>query len=116
MSVRKQYCIGDCDFQQHFSQSGKGIGEVFRGAPYQRGSGFSSAFKRYGIPLFKFFGKHMLRTGLDLGSDALDDNLNKETLKKRLRQGAIRLGEDSLGKASEFLAKQKGAGEKEKEL
>ena len=88
MSSRKKHCIGECDYNSYYlKQAGNGFSDitVFRGNPYQRGYGIGSLFKRFGLPLAKFFGKHLLQTGIKLGSDILDNKVNKGNKKSKLK-------------------------------
>lgn len=110
--MKKKHCLGDCNFRSYYqNQAGQGYSDinVFRGSPYQRGYGIGSLFKRFGIPIVKFLGKHLLRTGMQVGSDVLTDNLNKQTLKKRLKEGATSLAKESISKAGDFV-EQHGSG------
>ena len=87
---RKNYCSCDSDFSKHYSiQAGKGFDDIniFRGNPYQRGYGFGSLLKRFGIPILKFFGKELLKTGVNVGNDLLEQRNIKESLKARGKEG-----------------------------
>lgn len=117
MSVRKPHCLGDCSFSRYYTaQAGRGFDDinVFRGSPYQRGHGIGSILSRYALPLVKFIGKHLLRTGLQVGSGVLADNFNKPNLKRRLKEGAKEFARESLTKASTMLESQSGSGIKRK--
>uniref|UniRef100_A0A158P4R4 Uncharacterized protein n=1 Tax=Tetranychus urticae TaxID=32264 RepID=A0A158P4R4_TETUR len=87
---RKVYCGCDSDFTSHYrTQAGQGFEDinVFRGQPYQRGYGIGSFFKRYGIPVLKFFGKELLKTGMNVGQDVLDNKNIKQSLVDRGKEG-----------------------------
>ena len=115
--IRKKYCLGDCDFKSYYlSQAGKGYDDiaVFRGYPYQRGYGIGSLFRRFGIPLAKFIGRHLLNTGVSIGSDILlNKSLDKDVIKTKLKQGAKEATKDALTKALNKID-QKGSGRKRK--
>lgn len=114
---RKRYCLGDCDFKSYYlNQAGKGFDDiqVFRGYPYQRGYGLGSLFKRFGIPLAKFIGRHLLHTGLAIGGDMLMNNsVDKATIKKKLKLGAKEAAKEALTKALDKV-NQSGSGRKRK--
>uniref|UniRef100_A0A158P4S7 Uncharacterized protein n=1 Tax=Tetranychus urticae TaxID=32264 RepID=A0A158P4S7_TETUR len=87
---RKVYCGCDSDFSSHYrTQAGRGFEDinVFRGQPYQRGYGIGSIFKRFGIPVLKFFGKELLKTGMNIGQDILDQKNVKQSLVNRGKEG-----------------------------
>ena len=118
MNFRKPHCIGDCDFSRYYlSQAGKGFEDinVFKGRPYQRGHGIGSLFRRFGLSLVKLIGKHLLRTGMNVGSDVLSNNMSKENLKRRLKEGAKIMANEGLAKASDML-NQSGSGRKRKTI
>lgn len=103
---RKKYCPGDCNFKNYYtSQVGGGISDinVFRGLPYQRGYGIGSLFARFGIPVLKFLGKHLLSTGVAVGSDILAKRNAKESLKERAKEGAKIAAKEALNKISEKI-------------
>ena len=110
MDSRKVHCIGDCDFSRYYAyQAGNGFADinVFRGTPYQRGYGIGSVFKRFGIPLAKFIGRHLLNTGLNVCSEiAASNRFNKEDISKRLRQSLKIAAKDGLSQLSEFVDQQ----------
>lgn len=113
---RKRFCVGDCDFATYYaSQLGKGFDDirVFSGRPYQRGHGIGSFVRRYGIPLAKFIGKHVLNTGLAIGADIAVNDFNKEVVKQKLKEGAKYAISDGLDKIKNKL-NQSGMGRKRK--
>lgn len=113
---RKTYCPLHSDFKSFYqSQSGSGFSdiEVFRGAPYQRGYGIGSLFARFALPVFKYLGKKVLRTGLSVGQDILDKKNLKESIKTRGKEGLKSVGRDAIKKANTIL-NQTGTGIKRK--
>lgn len=104
--LRKKHCYGDCDFKSYYlNQAGRGFDDIriFQGHPYQRGYGLGSLFKRYGIPLVKFLGKHLFNTGVSIGTDILlnDKPYDKETVKNHLKQGLRDAAKDGLTRVSQ---------------
>lgn len=113
---RKVYCACDSDFTSHFKQqAGKGFDDItiYRGQPYQRGYGFGSIFRRIGIPILKFFGKELLKTGINVGKDVLDDKKFKEALKTRGKEGIRSAAKRGLSEI-ESAFDQQGSGFKSK--
>lgn len=109
---RKVYCGCDSDFTSHYrDQAGKGYSDIpiYRGQPYQRGYGLGSFFKRIGIPILKFLGKHLLQTGVNIGQDILDKKDFKDSLKKRGKEGARATARETLNKLNTILD-QSGSG------
>lgn len=103
---RKKYCPGECNFKSYYAtQAGGGITDinVFRGSPYQRGYGIGSLFARFGIPVLKFLGKHLLSTGVAVGSDILAKRNAKEAFKDRAKQGAKTAAKEALEKISQKI-------------
>lgn len=103
---RKKYCPGDCNFKNYYSaQAGGALRDinVFRGLPYQRGYGIGSLFARFGIPVLKFLGKHLLSTGVAVGSDILAKRNAKEALKERAKEGYKTAAKEALTKISEKI-------------
>ena len=115
MDSRKVHCVGDCDFSRYYlAQAGNGFSDinVFRGTPYQRGYGIGSVFKRFGIPLAKFLGRHLLNTGLSVGAEiAATNSINKDNIRNRLRQGIKSAAKEGLNHLSNFIDQQ-GEGRK----
>lgn len=111
--MKKYYCPGDCDFGRHFvSQAGQGYSSlnVYRGIPYQRGHGFGSFFSRFAVPIAKFFGRQLLKTGVAVGGDILDNKSPKEALKNRLQETTKSVIREGWNKANEIV--QRGTGRK----
>lgn len=105
---RKVYCGCDSDFGSHYKiQAGKGYDDinVFKGQPYQRGYGIGSFLKRIGIPIFK----SLLRTGVDIGGDILDNKGIKETLRNRGKEGIRTTARTALNEIGNMI-EQTGSG------
>ena len=104
---RKKYCIGECDFSRYYTQqAGRGYSDItiYRGHPYQRGYGFASVFKRFGIPLVKFLGNHLLNAGLAIGSDIVQNKpINASTLKRKFSETAKAAAKDGLARISDKI-------------
>ena len=112
MNYKKRYCVGDCNFKGYFAnQAGSGLADitVFRGAPYQRGRGFGTVFSKFGIPLLKFLGRHLLSTGVAVGSDMLAKRPIRETLKSRISESVKTAGHEGIDKIAKLVA-QRGSG------
>ena len=112
--MTKRHCIGECDYSAFFRQSGKGLDDIkiYRGYPYQRGQGIGSLFKRFGIPLAKWLAKHVLHTGVAMGSDYLvNKNLDKATLRNHIRAAVKNAATDGLDRAKN-LVNQMGRGKR----
>ena len=106
--------MNDCDYSRYYTnQAGYGFSDisVFRGAPYQRGYGLGSLFKRFGIPLSKFLGRHLLNTGLSVGGEIAAGGFNKDNIRKRIRQSVKSAAKDGLSEISNFIDQQ-GEGRK----
>lgn len=114
---RKVYCACDSNFTNFYkSQAGSGFSDIsiYRGFPYQRGYGIGTLIRRFGIPILKMFGKHALKTGVNMGQDILDKKRNiKQVLITRAKQGLKEAAKESLSKTSDYI-EQKGSGVKRK--
>jgi len=129
MEPRRRHCVGDCNFAAYYdSQIGHGIRDIalfrgipyqrgygiddiyiYRGRPYQRGHGIGTIFRRVGIPMLKFLGKHLLSAGVAVGSDLLNKRRLKESLRERganVIRSAGRAGVDKIAS----LISQQGSG------
>jgi hypothetical protein len=97
--MRKKFC---CDASKHLyeqyyvDQSGSGI-PVFVGSRGQRGHGLGSLLSglfRSAFPMIKrglaTFGKHALKTGLEIANDVVEGNSLKESAKRRVPEGIKR--------------------------
>ena len=94
------------------NQAGTGIAG-FQGIRYQRGHGFfGSIFRTVLKPLAKYLGKRALSTGVDKGSDYLQGEDLKTSIKKRLKATGNTIFDDAINKAVKL--KQKGNGKKRK--
>jgi len=86
---------------------------VFRGVPYQRGSGLGSVFRsflRYLIPIGKEIGSAIGKQGLESGNKVLSNVLEGKNLKESLiNEGKSGL-KNLLQKAADNVNKQTGKG------
>lgn len=109
---RKVYCSCDSNLKNFFNyQVGSGFNDinVFRGAPYQRGHGIGSLIGRFGIPILKFLGKHVLKTGVNVGADLLEKKKFKDALKARAKETLKNATSESINKVNQLL-QQSGTG------
>ena len=94
--MRKKFC---CDASKHLyetyylDQSGSGI-PVFSGSRGQKGHGLGSLLGglfRSAMPMIKrglaTFGKHALKTGLEIANDVVSGESVKQSAKRRISQG-----------------------------
>jgi hypothetical protein len=87
------------DFNNYYSAQAKETIPVFRGAPYQKGSGFGSVFKKifrwiipimkeHALPIVKSVGKEALKSAVNIANDTIDGKdfttSSKEQVKKSL--------------------------------
>ena len=113
--MRKKYC---CDANKHLyesyylDQSGSGV-PVFAGSRGQRGHGLGSllsGFFRSALPMLKrglaTFGKHALKTGLEIANDVVEGESVKEAAKRRVPEGIKRFA------TAENFINQSGSGRK----
>lgn len=92
-------------------QLGSGVGRIYVGAPYQRGSGIGSFLGgvfRYVLPLLKrsakAVGKEALRAGFNIASDVGERNTPfKEAFRSRVRQSTENLQSKAQEKLSRFM-------------
>lgn len=119
MSLRKKHCVGDCDFVSYYAQqAGGGFDEisVYRGRPYQRGHGIGSLFKRFGIPLAKFLGRHLFKAGVEIGADALaNESFDKNRIRETLKRNSKEALKEGLNKLSQKLD-QSGSGRRKRKV
>ena len=100
--MRKPFC---CDASRHLyesyytNQSGNGL-PVFSGSRGQRGHGLGSILGglfRSALPMLKrglaAFGKHALKTGLDIANDVVSGDQFKESAKRRIPEGIKRFAQ-----------------------
>ena len=119
--MRQKFC---CDANQgmyedyYLRQSGSGL-PVFQGSRGQRGHGLGSMLSglfRSAIPMLKrglaTFGKHALKTGLEIAGDVADGSSFKDSAKARflptIVPGIKRFAEQ------EIFSKQSGSGKRRK--
>ena len=111
--MRKKFC---CDASRHLyeryyiDQSGNGM-PIFVGTRGQRGHGLGSLldeFFRSALPMLKrglaTFGKHALKTGLEIANDVVEGESIKEAAKRRVPEGIKRFA------TSENFINQSGSG------
>jgi len=87
--------------------------DVFRGVPYQRGSGLGSVFRsflRYLLPYGKQIGSAIGKQGLESGSRVLSSVLEGKDLKETLIDEGKSGLKNLLQKAADNVTKQKGKG------
>ena len=102
--MRKQFC---CDASKHLyesyyvDQSGSGL-PVFVGARGQRGHGLGSILSglfRSAFPMIKrglaAFGKHALKTGLEIANDVAAGDTIKQSASRRVPEGIKRFATTS---------------------
>lgn len=83
----------------YLNQAGSGVGQVYAGAPYQKGHGigsFMSSVWKTIMPLFRSGAKHVgteiLKTGANVLNDiAVDNATPKESFRKRAREASQNL-------------------------
>lgn len=112
--MRRKYCPNDCDFRKYYlKQAGSGLSDIriYKSFPYQRGQGLGSVIKRFGVPLMEFLGKHLLSTGMAVGSDVLANHDLKSSLKRRIKEGTRYAAKDGIMKISNMID-QVGTGKK----
>src|SRR6188768_1468366 len=119
--MKKKFC---CDASRgeyedyYMRQSGSGM-SVFQGYQGQRGHGLGSMLSglfRSAVPMLKrglaTFGKHALKTGLEIASDVADGSSFKDSAKARILPtilpGIKRFAEE------EIFSKQSGSGKRRK--
>ena len=113
--MKKKYC---CDANRelyedyYLNQSGSGL-PVFVGSRGQRGHGLGSMLSglfRSAMPLIKrglaSFGRHALKTGLEIANDVVDGNSFGSSVKTRVPVGIKRFASQS------NLTNQSGSGRK----
>ena len=119
--MRRKFC---CDSTRgayedyYLRQSGSGL-SVFQGSRGQRGHGLGSMLSglfRSAVPMIKrglaTFGKHALKTGLEIASDVADGSSFKDSAKARILPtilpGIKRFADE------EIFSKQSGSGKRRK--
>ena len=102
--MRKKFC---CDASKHLyenyyvDQSGNGL-PVFVGSRGQRGHGLGSILSglfRSALPMIRrglaTFGKHALKTGLEIANDVVAGDTLKDSAKRRVPEGIKRFATTS---------------------
>jgi len=115
--MRKKYC---CDASKHayecyyMEQVGSGL-PVFVGGRSQRGHGLGSLLGglfRNAMPMIKrglaTFGKHAIKTGLEIANDVVEGENIKASAKRRIPHGIKRL--------AQTVTNQSGSGHKRRKL
>ena len=129
MEPKKRHCIGDCNFAAYYgNQIGRGVKDIvsyrgrsfqtgygiedihfYQGRPYQRGHGIGTAFRRFGIPMLKFLGRHLLPAGVAVGSDIMNKRSLKESLRERGANAFRNAGREGVDRIASLIA-QRGSG------
>ena len=100
--------LGNPYIQYYANQAGNGLGS-FEGIRYQRGKGFfGSMLKNVGIPLLKYLGKQVLRTGVDVAGDVISGEPIKEALKTRSKTKIQEIAGDAAKRAEVFALTGRG--------
>ncbi len=104
--MKKQFCCDasrDLYEKYYVGQSGDGM-RVFSGSRGQRGHGLGSMLSglfRSAAPLLRrglaTFGKHALKTGIDIATDVGEGRGIKESAKRRVREGIKRFASGPFG-------------------
>jgi hypothetical protein len=105
------------NFENYYSSQAKEAIPVFRGAPYQRGSGFGSVFKRifrwiipiikeHALPVVKSAGKEALKTAVNIANDTIDGkdfvSSTKQQVKNSLNKFSNQYGNGKAKKKALF--------------
>ena len=100
-------------FESYYvNQAGSGIAG-FSGVKYQRGHGFFGRLLSGAVlPILKYLGKKALNTGVGIGSDIIQGENIKSSMKKRLKKTGFDIAEDTYNKLQNY--KQKGSGKRRK--
>ena len=116
--MKKQFCCDasrDLYEKYYLDQSGGGVTNVFSGSRGQRGHGLGSMLSglfRGAVPLLRrglnTFGKHALKTGIDIASDVSEGRGVKESAKRRVKEGIKRFASNPFG------SNQSGSGKRRK--
>jgi hypothetical protein len=98
--------------EYYINQAGTGIAG-YSGVRYQKGHGFFGRLLSGAVfPILKYLGKKALNTGINIGSDILQGENFKTSMKKRLKTTGFDIAEDALEKVKNY--KQKGSGRRQK--
>ncbi|RWR98624.1 hypothetical protein B4U79_12252, partial [Dinothrombium tinctorium] len=99
--------------EYYLRQAGSGI-PGFRAVRFQRGKGFFGNFwKTIAWPLLKYAGKTAVKTGMDIGRDAIEGKPVKESIRSRIQEHGMSVIDDTAEKTKQLL--QGGRGRKPKE-
>ena len=94
----------------YVNQAGTGI-SGYSGVKYQKGHGFFGRLLSGAVlPILKFLGKKALNTGINIGTDFLQGENFKTSMKKRLKTTGFDIAEEALDKLKNY--KQKGTGKR----
>ena len=98
-------------FENYYvNQAGSGIAG-FSGVKYQRGHGFfGKIFSGAVLPILKYLGKKALNTGVGIGSDIIQGENLKQSMKKRIKKTGFDIADDAYNKLQNY--KQKGSGKR----
>jgi hypothetical protein len=98
-------------FESYYvNQAGTGI-SGFSGVRYQKGHGFFGRILSGAVlPILKYLGKKALGTGVNIGTDLLQGENIKTSMKKRLKTAGFNIAEDAFEKLKNY--KQEGSGRK----
>ena len=104
--MRKQFCCDasrDLYEKYYLTQTGDGV-PVYIGSRGQRGHGLGSMLSglfRSAMPLIRrglaTFGRHTLKTGLEIANDVADGQSVKDSAKRRVGQGIKRFASQAFG-------------------
>ena len=91
--------------------SGSGSQPFYQGSRFMVGHGFLGDMgKKFAIPILKFFGKHLAKTGLDVASDViLNDNKIKDSIKLNSKKNIRTAFEEAVPKIKRKI-EQEGSG------
>ena len=107
MSTKRKYCPNDCNLRAYYlNQAGGGLDDIriYRGYPYQAGGfGFGTILGKFGIPLLKFLGKHLLSTGVAVGSDILANQNFKSSVRNRLKESSKTAAKEGLNQLANMV-------------
>jgi len=96
----------------YINQAGSGIAG-YSGVRYQKGHGFFGRLLSGAVmPILKYLGKKALSTGVNIGTDLLQGDNFKSTMKKRLKSAGLDIAEDALEKVRN--SKQSGSGRRKR--
>jgi hypothetical protein len=90
-----------CDYNDYYQkQAGGALENYYTGLKFQRGYGpWGRLISRYGLPIAKYFGKQIFKTGVDIVSDVAKGIEPKTALKSRLKERGTSILRDILEKA-----------------